>query len=280
MVEASDHAIGSGERPYPICITGMHRSGTSMVARLLSLCGFYLGPYKELLRAAPDNEAGFWENPDFVLMNDNLLAMVHAGWDCPPSDNELWSPRPELDGWLTKAEQLIDGLSTYGRWGWKDPRTSLTLPFWLRLIPDLKVIICVRNPLEVARSLSARNGTSLAFGLNLWQLYNQRAGSVVTSQNHLVTHYETYFTDPRAELRRLLDFLNVPATEAEIDDACLTVTSNLRHQKISPEDLAAQASPTIVQLYSELCVEAGSVFPALAETPLSEEAETVGVTAE
>ena len=35
-----------------ICIAGMHRSGTSMITRLLNLCGLYLGPKTELSPAA------------------------------------------------------------------------------------------------------------------------------------------------------------------------------------------------------------------------------------
>ena len=33
----------------PLCVTGMHRSGTSMVARLLNVCGLDLGPEADLL---------------------------------------------------------------------------------------------------------------------------------------------------------------------------------------------------------------------------------------
>jgi hypothetical protein len=52
----------------PICIAGMHRSGTSMIARLLNLCGLYLGPEAELDAIGFDNKAGFWENPHFVQL--------------------------------------------------------------------------------------------------------------------------------------------------------------------------------------------------------------------
>jgi hypothetical protein len=42
----------------PVCIAGMHCSGTSMVARLLNLCGLYLGPEGELLPSTPDSPGG------------------------------------------------------------------------------------------------------------------------------------------------------------------------------------------------------------------------------
>jgi len=262
MIASSDSSNDRTDALSPICVAGMHRSGTSMVARLLSLCGLYLGPDKELSRAAADNPQGFWEHADFVRLNDELLDLVDAGWDLPPAQSAAWTPSPELEAATRKATELIDRLAGHGRWAWKDPRNSLTLPFWLRLMPNLKVIICLRNPLEVARSLSARNGTSPAFGLNLWRTYNERLCSSAPPQDRLVTHYEAYFFDPRRELRRVLDFLGTPATEAEIARACSTTTSDLRHHKISRESLAAQASPQIVELYKELCAEAGPVFQA------------------
>ena len=261
MIEALDGSRDVNDLRPVICVAGMHRSGTSMVARLLSLCGVYLGPPENLSRSGPNNQKGFWENPDFVELNDNLLAVVHAGWDLLPSEFE-WAPRPELAASLTRATQLIERSAVHQRWGWKDPRNSLTLPFWLRLIPNLKVIICLRNPLEVARSLTVRNGTSLAFGLNLWRSYNLAVCSFVAKQDRLVTHYEAYFFDPRGELRRVLDFLSIPSSDMEIAQACSAATSDLRHQRIPVELLAAQALPQITELYSELCAEAGPVFQA------------------
>ena len=186
--------------------------------------------------------------------------MVHAGWDFPPSEFE-WEPRPELAASLAKATQLVEDSAVHQRWGWKDPRNSLTLPFWLRLIPNLKVIICLRNPLEVARSLSVRNGTSLAFGLNLWRSYNLAVCSFVAQQDRLVTHYEAYFL----------------IRAASCDGSWIFEYSGLRHRnrpglfdgnfrfttsQDSWELLAAQSSPQITELYSELCAEAGPVFQA------------------
>jgi hypothetical protein len=72
----------------PICIAGMHRSGTSMVARLLNLCSLYLGPETELVGAAPGNEEGFWENGLFVRLNEDALAQLGGGWDLPPAMTE------------------------------------------------------------------------------------------------------------------------------------------------------------------------------------------------
>ena len=54
-----------------IYIAGMHRSGTSMVSRMLIECGLYTGPPTKIIPPGPDNSAGFWENIDFVNLNEN-----------------------------------------------------------------------------------------------------------------------------------------------------------------------------------------------------------------
>src|SRR5215475_14037560 len=97
----------------PICIAGMHRSGTSMVARLLNLCGVYLGPDAELSAAASDNEAGFWENPRFVKLNEDALSLLGGGWDLAPDAVEGWESRDDLIKLQQDAADLIDRFQTH-----------------------------------------------------------------------------------------------------------------------------------------------------------------------
>ena len=78
---------------------------------------------------------------------------------------------PRVEDLPKRARDLVSELAIVPHWGWKDPRASLTIRFWLDLIPDLRVILCVRHPLEVALSLKRRNNTSYAHGLSLWHTY-------------------------------------------------------------------------------------------------------------
>src|ERR1700687_3100040 len=54
----------------PVAIAGVHRSGTSLIARALSSCGLYLGDENELMPPGAGNDEGFWENVKFVEIND------------------------------------------------------------------------------------------------------------------------------------------------------------------------------------------------------------------
>ena len=60
---------------HPIAITGMHRSGTSMITRALHDSGLHLlgTDADEFIDAADDNPEGFWENKAIVACNEDLL---------------------------------------------------------------------------------------------------------------------------------------------------------------------------------------------------------------
>ena len=244
-----------------VCIAGMHRSGTSLVARLLNLCGLYLGPEADLMPANFANPEGYWENLRFVEINDALLRQLDARWDRPPAADtalEMQKQPPALAG---SASELIGSFKGRPTWGWKDPRNSLTLPFWQQLIPGLKVIICLRNPLEVAQSLAARDAFSLAAGLELWHEYHRRLLSSVAPSDVITTHYGVYFVNPQAELTRLLRFIGIPPRAATVQAACAAAATSLRHNRSSLEYLIAEGAPLkVVTLYAQLCSEAGPVY--------------------
>jgi len=267
-----------------VCIAGLHRSGTSMVARLLARAGVYLGPEEELLAPAADNPEGFWENREFLQVNDALLDRFGGAWDVVPSFPEQWWARPELDDLRARARDLVERFDGHEGWGWKDPRNSLTLPFWHSMVPDLKVVVCVRNPLEIARSFTRRGYTSTRFSLDLWVAYTDRLLAAVELGDCVVTHYASYFHDPERELRRVADALELDASESVLrrarEDA---VVPSLRHNRVRLHDLTAALPAEVATRYERLCAASGPVFAAsqrtedgAAKTAPSVEPGTVG----
>lgn len=150
----------------PVIILGMHRSGTTMTARLLAGLGLFLG--RDLER---NHESLF-----FQLRNEAILNGCHGGWDQPAPAEELWRHpasrarfvqllRDDLASWRLAAYLGPGRFLRYRTpanldlpWGWKDPRNSLLLPLWLELFPEAKIIHVVRNGLDVAASLARREG--------------------------------------------------------------------------------------------------------------------------
>jgi GT2 family glycosyltransferase/glycosyltransferase involved in cell wall biosynthesis len=244
----------SGDTQTAICIAGAHRSGTSMLTRLLHTCGLYLGPKNELMPAQADNPDGFWEHLEFVALNDELLNELGGAWDLPPKADEN-SAHTQLDPLRMKARLLIERFDFAGPWGWKDPRNSLTLPFWKDLLPALKTLVIVRNPLEVAYSMRERNGTSYAFGLRLWEIYNRRVMETAREQDRLVTHYDLFFETATKELRRIANFIELP--DAKIRSAAKLVATRRRHTHFTIDQLIdARVSPEAIELYRALIAEA------------------------
>jgi len=241
-----------------VCITGMHRSGTSMVARMLNLCGIQLGEENELLPAAKNNLNGFRENSNFINLNDKILAQLDSTWNTPPALEPGWEVSNVFDECRQEAEKLISSMGSYTLWGWKDPRTSLTLPFWQQLIPDLKVIACLRNPLEVAESLAYCNGFSHTISMDLWMIYYRSLLPSIERQDLIITHYDSYFVDPRFELHRLLEFTGVARDDRSVENACTAAIPSLKHNHATLESLITSCtSLEVPNLYARLYAQAG-----------------------
>lgn len=233
-----------------------------MVAKLLQDCGLHLGPEEELGFDVSNGER-HWENVRFVALNEKILNRLGGSWDNPPAFPAGWECKPEVESLALPAMKLIAMLGRdHPAWGWKDPRNSLTLPFWRRLVPELMVVICIRNPLETSRSLLAR-GDSIAIGAaHLWLTYYRELLAALPREKRVVTHYESYFQDPAAELQRVANAINLKVSEDTIDVACAGVADDLRHHRAQTGELFATTGPAEVrQLYEDLCGEAGPVYP-------------------
>lgn len=244
----------------PICIAGMHRSGTSMVARLLQACGLFLGPEQELGFDSNNGERHF-ENLCFVAFNDEILSRLGGSWNNPPDFPAGWEAMPEVETLTAQAKKLTKRLSSQYYWGWKDPRNSLTLPFWRGIVPDLRVVICLRNPLEVAHSLRKR-GDLIGIPLFLlWLTYYRELLSAIPPEQWVVTHYESYFQDSTTELQRVANRIGMEVPADVVTRACAHISDDLRHHRITTTELSATNIPDeVLALYLELCQEAGPVY--------------------
>ena len=241
----------------PICISGMHRSGTSMVAKVLMDAGLDLGPAPDIMQAAEENPEGFWENLNFVAINDALLAQLGGAWDLPPPPPADWAG-PELAGLHEAATRLAITFSGHVPWGWKDPRNCLTIPFWEAVAGPLRHVFVVRNPLEVARSLQKRNSFSPALGLSIWRTYTEGFLADTAREHRIMTHFDAYFGDADQEVERVLAFAGLAHDGATVARVARNASPGLKHHRLALADLLdANVAPEIINLYVDLCAEAG-----------------------
>ncbi len=244
-----------------------------MISRLLNLCGLYLGPAEDLLFASTglfgvsieDNPGDYWENIHFVRFNDEILRVFGGDLFHVPGFKPGWSHDERLLPLRHRVLGLTKDLVSHIPWGWKDPRNTVTLEFWQSVVPDLKIVLCVRNPLEVIASLLKRDkGISAA---QVWLRYHEVLLETLASSPHIVTNYETYFYDPAAEIRRIATFIDLAPSEQAIQDAIATISPDL-HRNISVEALLEKEKdvPISVQKhYAALCAEAGPVYERMSQ---------------
>lgn len=154
-----------------ILVMGVHRSGTSALTGALARTGARLP--RDLLMPRPDNRDGFFESERIVSLHDEVLAAAQSTWD-------------DAGGW-TEAQRDIIRESRFRHRLWtllrqdlpgpgplliKDPRLCRLLPLWDDLAAerglDLRHVLAVRHPAEVAASLAVRNGMPPPAALRLW----------------------------------------------------------------------------------------------------------------
>jgi hypothetical protein len=209
----------------PICVLGMGRSGSSLTARVLNLLGAELGPEESLIGSGPQNLKGYWEQRAFFDLNEMLLRALGGDYENPPLLEPGWERSPELAPLKERARELIeDHFGDRPVWAFKDPRFSLTLPFWREIVPRMRYVICVRNPAEVLDSFAAYSpgaGTEQVDWLDLWLLSTCSALVHTANSPRLIVCYEDYFSDLPAQIERLAAFIDQPVTSvavAEIEE--------------------------------------------------------------
>lgn len=169
--------VMSAERS-PVVVAGMHRSGTSLVASVLSTLGVDMG--SRLLPADAHNRRGYFEDEGFLSLNRRLLDAAtltgdegHRDWGWTESER---LDRGCLPQFIEPARALVaERAGAAGRWGWKDPRTTLLLDFWHGLLPEPAYVLVYRFPWEVADSMQ-RLGAEVflrhpEYAYRIWTFY-------------------------------------------------------------------------------------------------------------
>jgi hypothetical protein len=247
-----------------VVVLGMHRSGTSAIARGLKALDVELGD--NLMPGAPDNnERGFWEDMDIYRFNERLLAKIGSAWNrMAPLDGERLR-REDFSAERYEATYLLEGKFSASKvFGFKDPRTSVLLPFWKCIFDDLdlddRYVIAVRNPLEVTESLRKRDNLEATLGLMLWLKYNWAAVENTEGRQRVCVSYRKLMEQPAAELERISQAIDLvtpaPSTPALYEYVNEFLSPSLRHNRISDNEIqrASNVPGAISGLY-ELLLE-------------------------
>ena len=239
-----------------VFILGMHRSGTSALARVLNLMGLYFGEEDAGTGRSSQNEKGFWERRDVRMINDSILFTSKCDWDLLAEFSPDLVPDPTKEGHVSAITDVVTKLDAHRPWFVKEPRLCVTFPIWR---PALEQPLCIhisRNPLEVAHSLKARNGIPIRVGLALWELYNVRALQAAGELPLLRVTYEDLVHDPEQTSENVRLFLakhgSYPIRTPAAGELSRSVDSKLRHQQRDTATLSRVATRDQLGLYRQL----------------------------
>ena len=257
---ATETGAGTRREKKVVVVLGMHRSGTSLVANLLTALGVDLGG--NLLAADEHNESGYWEQKEINQIQERLLRQlaqhdIGPGWMNPfPL---VWDrlSRPECQDDIHRLKLVLrnEMAAAKGVFGFKDPRTSRLLPVWKRIFAELGVepryLLAIRTPNAVAASLAKRNEMPAEQAELLWLLHNLDAVQDAGEELRLVLDYDRWFTHPLDQAHAVSRALDLPWPDSA--DALMTnIKQRIRADLCHGPRTAAAILPLVAEAYEVL----------------------------
>lgn len=258
-IDAQRDGTRQSERSNCVLVLGMHRSGTSALTRVLNLHGLSLG--NSLLASNSANERGFWEHVDFLTFNDRLLNRLGRNWDDAGRLPDLWWRGDGLRGFEGELAALVTrDFSHVTLWGAKDPRLCRLAPLWRKVLSGIGVEPCyvlpLRNPYEVAASLTTRDGIERNRGLVLWLRYVLEAERHTRGAVRIFTSYDQLLSDWADTIGRLSRGLNLQlpkSSDQVVSQVDEFLSPGLRHHhSLTREAVPRWLRPLVDETYEYL----------------------------
>lgn len=279
-----DHDILAGRETSArraLLVLGMHRSGTSALTRVLGLSGAALPRHK--MAPAEDNMLGFWEPQPIVDAHDSFLRQAGTGWEAIADYPAAIFASDEAAACRESLAALV--AHEYGDaplFIVKDPRISRLMPLWRPVLGELgiapRIVIMVRNPLEIAASLKARSGWSEHRALLVWLRYMLAAERDTRDLVRCFVGYGQLVRDWRATVGRLSDQLGIAfpersrAMEQRIDGF---IRPDLRHHRHRADTLLQRGDIADCVKQAYRCLSAATETGTVDQTALDRIAATL-----
>jgi hypothetical protein len=237
---------GDGKRRICLLVLGMHRSGTSALARVTSLLGADLP--STVMGPGRGNARGHWEPERLVACHDRLLEKLGSRWNDWQSLDVDRVPEPALADVKREVSSLIDddyGASVF--FVLKEPRLCRLVPFYTALLREKGIepryLLAIRNPLAVIHSLSERDGMSPGRVALLWLRHALDVEFATRDASRAVISYEQVLLDWRPAMQRAAARLSLrwprPLDEATAEITAF-LTGEMQHYAPSRRELAAR----------------------------------------
>ena len=230
-----------------LLVVGMHRSGTSLVARGLRAMGANLGSRIDT-EPQPGNPHGHWEHADVWQAQERLLIRFGREWHSSPGPlPPRWLEWPDTTATIDRLTAIATAeIERHGHWVVKDPRSSLLIPLW-KAVADragtrLRIVRIFRDAHEVAASLAARNGMPREFALRIWAEHQRSIDRDATALESRTFRHDAILREPHAAFAELAAWCGLPDAAGRAAAAATLVDPMLWHHR----DSAHRDSRTVV----------------------------------
>ena len=220
-------------------ISGMHRSGTSLIAQLFHRAGADLGNPETLYGPDHWNPDGYFEQQAILAVN---IPLIHGPWG-----KLAYFHLPSTQTILRRSQrfraQIVSVAAEYNDRIVKETRFCLTLPAWLQHGTQVPaILICLRHPAAVAQSLKRRNwiGQQLVYGL--WQTHVQRLLQAAAKIPTWIIRYENILDRERfaVEFGLAARFFGIHLNESQLKQLYHdSVKPGYNHHRDNRDDLPA-----------------------------------------
>jgi hypothetical protein len=218
-----------------VLILGMHRSGTSAIARFVHMLGYDLG--KHLMASREDNPRGFWENAEIIEFNENLMARMQARWDSLELNYDSAIEKQDMTSLHANIATILHNQFSAANIVIKDPRLCRLLPLWrpplIKSGYTIYPVVVLRHPQEVALSLQKRDAMPLNRGLLLWMGYTLDMIHCLDGQDYKVVDYSRLMQPDTTALHELesICLLDQPVKAIIEEFSTEFLSSSLYHNK-------------------------------------------------
>lgn len=224
-----------------VVVLGMHRSGTSALAGVLSILG--CDQPATLMVPNQNNEKGYFESSKLYQLHTQLFASAASSWDDWLPMPRSWLDSPRAAEFHDRALALMGGEFGASRlFILKDPRICRLVPFWEGVLADFDAapayVLTHRNPLEVAASLNKRDGMAIGFGLLVWLRHVLEAESGTRGRARCFTNFGQLMTNWAGVAERIQQTLNLSLPRFSLGSASEVesfLLGELRHHREAPE---------------------------------------------
>lgn len=242
---AATGEVASTQLRTAVVVLGTHRSGTSALARVVSLLGAALPEH--LLGANPTNPAGHWEPLRVMELHERMLLEAGSRWDDWRRFDPAALEPQRLAHYKNEIRRLlVDEYGDAPLLMLKEPRICRFVPLYEEVFAELGIaprfVLIHRNPLAVIDSLAARDGMTPGFAALLWLRHELDAERATRDRRRVYLSYEGFLDDWRGAIERVTERLGI-GWPRDIDDAAEDVEAHLspglRHHQQGDAEVAA-----------------------------------------